>query len=65
MSDKIKFFLQELDSLDLRDKAHLINEIVKSYPGFVSFAAMSETEKKIWSTHYGDLAKAYFSGDLP
>lgn len=64
-SDKVRFFLQEMDALSLRDKALLMNELVRSYPSLVSFAAMSETEKRMWATHYGELSKAYFKTELP
>lgn len=57
---KIKFLLQEFDSFSLKEKAETLNYIVRDYKGIVTFAQMSEIEKRTWAHNFGGLAKEYF-----
>jgi hypothetical protein len=61
MEDKIKFFLQEFDSLTHKEKIVLLNDLVRKYPSHVEFAKMSEGEKHCWGGC--GLSQEYFGGE--
>lgn len=52
--------LDSFKSLTNKEKIDVLNLLIKEHPAHVSFAAMSETEKKMWAPHFGELAKEYF-----
>lgn len=52
--------LDKFKTMSHKERVELLNLIVRDYPAHVSFAAMSEIEKKIWAPHFNDISKEYF-----
>lgn len=50
-------------SLPLRDKIDFVAWLAKEHKGIVSFAGLSEPEKRIWANLHGEIGKEYFGKD--
>lgn len=47
------------ESLSYNDKLQFIVYLNTKYKGLINFALMDDSEKRMWSNHFGDLGKLW------